>query len=78
MGSHKKCDACEHYLLFCRTHNVVWCSKCEKEWHEHVPCEAYDTDPQHDWLTWGGPEMPKDQGNEVFIPRLERMAEEAS
>ena len=30
-------NECEHDLKFCKKCNVVYCTKCKREWNDHVP-----------------------------------------
>ena len=41
-GKHDHCQ-CQHELAYCQVCNVVYCKKCNREWHQdtNVPYTGY-------------------------------------
>ena len=45
-GKHDHCQ-CQHELVYCQVCNVVYCTKCNREWHQgqcqhtHLPFTGY-------------------------------------
>lgn len=34
-------NECEHELKYCKKCDVVYCTKCKREWNDHVPNYKY-------------------------------------